>query len=46
MITFLCLLYNLVLLGGSVWLVGWHGWKWPWVILAIMLTAHGSAEEK
>lgn len=33
----LVVLHNLALIGGAVWLVGWHDWSGWWFVLAIGL---------
>ena len=37
--------YNLALLGGTVYLVGWHGWS-PWWFALTLLILAGSKDVK
>ena len=32
-----CLVWNVFVLGGTVYLVGWQGWSAWWIVLAIAL---------
>lgn len=37
----LAMMYNLILLVGTVYLVGWQGWSAWWFVLTILLLANG-----
>jgi hypothetical protein len=37
----LAMTYNLILLVGTVYLVGWQGWSAWWFVLTILLLANG-----
>lgn len=37
----MAMIYNLTLLGGTAWLVGWQGWSAWWFLLAVLLLANG-----
>jgi hypothetical protein len=37
----LAMMYNLVLLGGTVWLVTYQGWSAWWFLLTVLLLANG-----
>ena len=37
----LAMTYNLILLVGTVYLVGWQGWSAWWFVLTILLLASG-----
>ena len=37
----LAMMYNLVLLGGTVWLVTYQGWSAWWFVLTVILLASG-----
>ena len=34
------LLYNLSLLAGTAWLIGWHGWSPWWMLFALILVVY------
>ena len=37
----LAMIYNLILLGGTVWLVAYQGWSGWWFLLTVLLLANG-----
>ena len=37
----LAMIYNLILLVGTVYLVAWQGWSAWWFVLTILLLANG-----
>jgi hypothetical protein len=37
----LAMIYNLILLVGTVYLVGWQGWSAWWFVLTLLLLANG-----
>lgn len=37
----LAMIYNLILLGGTVYLVGWQDWSAWWFLLTVILLASG-----
>jgi hypothetical protein len=37
----LAMVYNLILLGGTVYLVGWQDWSAWWFLLTVILLASG-----
>ena len=38
----LAMIYNLILLGGTVYLVGWQDWNAWWFLLTVILLASGN----
>ena len=38
----LAMIYNLIILGTTVYLVGWQGWSGWWFLFAIILLATGN----
>ncbi len=37
----LAMIYNLIILSGTVYLVGWHSWSAWWFVLTVLLLANG-----
>ena len=37
----LAMIYNLILLGGTVYLVGWQDWSAWWFVFTVLLLANG-----
>lgn len=37
----MAMVYNLILLGGTVWLVTYQGWSGWWFVLTVLLLASG-----
>ena len=35
------MIFDIVVLGGMVWLIGWHGWN-PWWMLVAVIAVQGS----
>lgn len=42
----LAMIYNLILLGGTTYLVGWQGWNPWWFLLTVILLAGRKDVEK
>lgn len=42
----LCIVYNLTLIGGTVWLVQFYDWSPFWFILTILLLASHKSEKE
>ena len=42
----LAMTYNLILLAGTVYLVGWQGWSGWWFLLTVILLASGKDDCK
>ena len=43
MIFLLAMIYNLILLCGTAYLVGWNGWSGWWFLLTVMLLSTGKS---
>lgn len=41
----MAMIYNLIILAGTVYLVGWQGWSAWWFLLAVILLASGKEEK-
>jgi hypothetical protein len=37
----LAMIYNLIILGTTVYLVGWQGWSAWWFVLTVLLLTNG-----
>jgi hypothetical protein len=37
----LAMIYNIILLGSTAYLVGWRGWSAWWFLLTVLLLANG-----
>lgn len=41
----LAMIYNLILIIGTVYLVGWHNWSGWWFLLTVILLASGKDDK-